>query len=103
VSFQEDAAKVRSEMIQRITVGVGLLAQALNGLSGVLHHAAQALEQLSGVLVANAIDEEFGEPGTDAEDPQEMGDEEEHEPYEPPTITEHPLGPQSEPPPGVGG
>ena len=115
MSFQESMTRAKSEALEAATVGVGLIAQALSGLSGVLHHAAQAMEQVSETLISKAIDEEFvddlvdREEDEDAKDAEDsVMDEELEEPLgEDPEDMEHDLdtpswlGPETQPAPPV--
>jgi hypothetical protein len=78
MSFEEEVGRVRGEVAQRITAGIGLIAQGLDGLSSVLHRTAQALEQISETLVSQAVDEEFGEHEED-EDAKDYEDDETEE------------------------
>jgi len=74
VSINDDMTRMRGEVMERVAAGVGLIAQGLNGLSGVLHHAAQAMEQISETLVSDAVDEEFADDLADREEDEDAKD-----------------------------
>jgi len=74
MSFDEDAAKVRAEVIQKITVGVGIMALGLKGVGEMCQRLAEMMEGITEKLVSDAVDEEFADDLAEREEDEDAKD-----------------------------